>query len=87
MQVSEEPSGPSKQPASFHPHYVLTMVFIGFALNLFDRQIIGILLQPIKQEFHLSDTALGLLSGLALPCSTRPWASRSRVWPTFVPVV
>lgn len=65
MQVNEEPSGPSKQPASFHPHYVLTMVFIGFALNLFDRQIIGILLQPIKQEFHLSDTALGLLSGLA----------------------
>lgn len=65
MQASEESADPSPQPASFYHRYVLMMVFIGFALNLFDRQIIGILLQPIKQEFHLSDTALGLLSGMA----------------------
>lgn len=45
--------------------YVLAVMFCGFTLNLFDRQIIGILLQPIKEEFLLSDTALGLLSGLA----------------------
>ncbi len=45
--------------------YVLAIMFCGFTLNLFDRQIIGILLQPIKEEFLLSDTALGLLSGLA----------------------
>lgn len=54
------------QPTSdAYRHYVLTLVFIGFALNLLDRQIVGILLQSIKQEFHLSDTALGLLSGMA----------------------
>lgn len=45
--------------------YILAVMFCGFTLNLLDRQIIGILLQPIKEEFLLSDTALGLLSGLA----------------------
>jgi predicted MFS family arabinose efflux permease len=44
---------------------VLAMVVIGFALNFMDRQILSILMQPIKQDLHLSDTALGFLSGLA----------------------
>lgn len=61
----------ASQPAGEIParrgyrRYVLAVMFCGFTLNLFDRQIIGILLQPIKEEFLLSDTALGLLSGLA----------------------
>jgi predicted MFS family arabinose efflux permease len=55
----------SKQSGSGYRHYVLFMVVIGYALNLFDRQIIGILLPAIKVEFALSDTALGLLSGFA----------------------
>lgn len=46
-------------------NYVVLIIAIGFALNFLDRQIIGILLQPIKEEFHVSDTALGFLSGLA----------------------
>lgn len=34
-------------------------------VNFLDRQVLGILLPQIRAEFHLSDTALGLLSGLA----------------------
>ena len=45
--------------------YVLFLVVIGFALNFVDRQIVSVLLQPIKQDLHLSDTWLGFLSGLA----------------------
>jgi predicted MFS family arabinose efflux permease len=33
--------------------------------NYVDRQIIGVVLEPIKAEFKVSDTMLGLLSGLS----------------------
>jgi MFS family permease len=41
------------------------MVTLVFVVNFLDRQILSILLQPIKLEFHLSDSALGLLAGPA----------------------
>jgi predicted MFS family arabinose efflux permease len=45
----------------------LTLVLLGavFAVHFLDRQILAILIQPIKAELGLSDTALGLLSGFA----------------------
>jgi MFS family permease len=46
-------------------NYVVAMLTIGFTLNFLDRQVMSILMQPIKVEMHLSDTALGFLSGLA----------------------
>lgn len=44
---------------------VLALVAVGFALNFLDRQILTILMQPVKEELQISDTALGFLSGLA----------------------
>lgn len=41
---------------------ILTAIF---ALNILDRQIIAIVAEPIKQEFQLSDTQVGLLTGLS----------------------
>lgn len=46
-------------------NYVLFIVLFGFALNFLDRQIISILLQPIKEDLQVSDTMLGFLSGLS----------------------
>lgn len=46
-------------------NFVLAMITVGFTLNFLDRQILTILMQPIKAELHVSDTALGFLSGLA----------------------
>ncbi len=45
--------------------YVIGMLTMVYAVNLIDRQILSILMQPIKQEMQLSDTALGFLSGIA----------------------
>jgi len=42
----------------------LTLMLV-YALNQLDRQIINILLQPIKVEFALTDMQAGLLAGLA----------------------
>jgi MFS family permease len=48
------------KPAS-HASYALFVLFIINLLNFFDRQLPGALAEPIRKEFHLSDTALGLL--------------------------
>ncbi|MGE3692761.1 MAG: spinster family MFS transporter [Novosphingobium sp.] len=42
--------------------YVLLLVYI---LNFLDRQIVGILAQPISKELGLNDTQIGLMTGLA----------------------
>jgi predicted MFS family arabinose efflux permease len=45
--------------------YALFMMTAVATLNFVDRQLLSILLEPIKQEFHLSDTQLGFLTGFA----------------------
>jgi MFS family permease len=45
--------------------YALTMLTTVFTVNLLDRGLMGLLLQPIKADFHLSDTQLGFLTGIA----------------------
>ena len=45
--------------------YVLIMLTIMYTFNFIDRQILVILQEPIKAELGLSDTQLGLLTGLA----------------------
>ena len=44
--------------------YVLVVLTATFALSHLDRQILAILLEPIKRDLQLSDTQLGALSGL-----------------------
>ncbi|MEM1380498.1 MAG: MFS transporter [Pseudomonadota bacterium] len=45
--------------------YVLFMLVVVYTLNFIDRQILSILKIPIKAELGLSDTEIGLMSGLA----------------------
>lgn len=44
---------------------VLVMLLIVYTFNFLDRQILGILAQPIKADLGLSDTQLGALGGIA----------------------
>ena len=45
--------------------YALGILLVVYVFNFIDRSILSILLEPIKNEFHVSDTALGFLSGIA----------------------
>jgi predicted MFS family arabinose efflux permease len=45
--------------------YVLGVLFVTYTFNFIDRQILGILVEPIKQDLGVSDTFMGLLTGLA----------------------
>src|SRR5512138_1579273 len=44
-------------------YYVLGLLTIIYALNFLDRTIFNVLIEPIKKEFQLSDTMMGLLAG------------------------
>lgn len=67
---------------------VISMLVLVYTFNFIDRQILGILAEPIKNHFDLSDTQMGLLLGLpfALLYSTLAipiaWLAdrKSRVW-------
>lgn len=53
-------------PASpLYRAYVLFILVVVYTFNFVDRQIVGILAVPIKQELALSDTQLSLMGGLA----------------------
>ncbi len=45
--------------------YAMWLLLIIYVLNFVDRQVINILAEPIKLELELSDTQLGLMTGLA----------------------
>jgi MFS family permease len=45
--------------------YVLGALTLVYSLNFLDRGLIVLLLQPIKEDLHLSDTQLGFLTGIA----------------------
>ncbi len=44
---------------------VLALLLLAYIFNFLDRQILGILAQPIKADLHLSDTQFGAIGGLA----------------------
>ena len=46
-------------------YYVLALLTLGYVFNFVDRQVMTILIEPIKTEFGATDTQMGLLSGLA----------------------
>jgi sugar phosphate permease len=48
-----------------YPNYVLAVLFVVYVANFVDRQILAILLDDIKADLGVSDTAMGLLSGFA----------------------
>jgi MFS family permease len=48
-----------------YTRYVLGSLTLVLTLNFLDRALIGLLLQPIKEDLHLSDTQLGFVTGIA----------------------
>lgn len=43
--------------------YVLALLMIAYTLSFLDRQVLSILVEPIKNELKVSDTAMGVLTG------------------------
>ncbi len=45
--------------------YALGLLVVVYVFNFIDRSILGILVEPIKQDLGVSDTAMGFLGGIA----------------------
>jgi len=52
------------EPASASPRYTLILLTALSALSFMDRQILAVLTQPVKLEFHFTDLQVGLITGL-----------------------
>ena len=46
-------------------HYALAILVMVYTFSFIDRQILSILIEPIKNDLGLSDTQMGLLTGFA----------------------
>jgi predicted MFS family arabinose efflux permease len=58
------PSVASLWPSSAGSTYAIVLITLIWAANYTDRQMLGLLIPPIKADLHLSDTSLGLVTGL-----------------------
>ena len=55
----------SSTPSPAYSRYVLGVLFTLYAVSYIDRQLMSVLLEPIKNEMQVSDTAMGFLTGIA----------------------
>ena len=51
-------------PVTWRTHYALFVLASIYVFNCIDRQLMAILIEPVKLEFGISDTGIGLLSGV-----------------------
>lgn len=54
-----------EREARSSPRLVLVLLLLAYILNFLDRQILGILLEPIKADLDFTDSQLGILTGPA----------------------
>ena len=48
-----------------YPWYVVFVLMLAYTVAFIDRQILSLLIEPIKLDLNISDTQIGLLAGLA----------------------
>ena len=56
---------PNPAPSRRRANYVLGVLFLVYVFNFIDRQVLSILIGPIKADLEISDTVMGLLAGPA----------------------
>jgi MFS family permease len=55
----------SRQPSPSYAWYTVSLCLLAYILSFVDRQIIALLVEPIRADLAISDTQFSLLSGLA----------------------
>src|SRR5579871_5163193 len=55
-----------KNDLSWRAWYTLALLTLVYIANIADRFVVSTLIEPIKRELHLSDSAIGFLTGTAL---------------------
>ncbi|ORE87380.1 major facilitator superfamily MFS_1 [Oceanococcus atlanticus] len=63
--ANPSPYGHMNNPSGWYRSYCLSLIFVVLVIAYIDRGIFGVILEPVKQEFGLSDLQLGVLTGPA----------------------
>ena len=58
--------------------FVVIVLTLAYTCSFIDRQILTLLIEPIRRDLHINDTGSRCLAALPSRFSTRPSASRSR---------
>jgi MFS family permease len=59
------PRGEEDFPARSYAWYVATILTLAHVVSFLDRQVLALLVEPIKRDLEISDTQMSLLMGLA----------------------
>jgi predicted MFS family arabinose efflux permease len=49
--------------SSRYRRYILALLVIAYTLSFLDRQVLGILVEPIERDLHVGDAQIGILTG------------------------
>ncbi len=52
-------------PSLRYPWYVVSILMVAYISSFIDRQVLALLVEPIKRDFGISDTQVGLLIGFS----------------------
>lgn len=63
MNLDDSGRGAASRPALGYSYYVVILLMLAYMLSFLDRVLISLLVEPIRQEFGLGDTEIGLLVG------------------------
>ncbi|GHE78742.1 MFS transporter [Amycolatopsis deserti] len=62
---SSEDLLPGERKSYAYQWYVVAVCMVAYVFSFVDRQILSLMIEPIKRDLHLSDTQFSLLNGLA----------------------
>ncbi|PCJ60204.1 MAG: MFS transporter [Candidatus Hydrogenedentota bacterium] len=62
---TQSSSSSPEYPSEGYSWYFVTVLMIFYVVSFLDRQLIGLLIAPIKEDLDLSDTQIGMLLGFA----------------------
>ena len=62
---TEPTDTPDDRPIGGRAWWALAVLTLIYTLHAVDRSVMSIVIEPIKREFHLNDSHLGVLTGLA----------------------
>jgi len=65
MSTQDATAGESSSMTPNYRMYTMMVLLLAYTSSYVDRQIMGILIEPIKADLQLSDTQMGFMSGIA----------------------
>lgn len=65
QEAISEPAGRATSITPGYRRYALFMLVVVYTSSFVDRQIMGVLLEPVKLDLGLSDTQMGFMTGIA----------------------